>query len=124
MTTSFELAAILDNERKRQALTISEVIKRTGVSRAAIYRLFKGGDVQLTTLLAVTDLLGLDLLAMRTDVARLMPDTADGLSGMSAATRKTLAQEKSRQREAAAPGPLSAVAARAARLQGRLQTSH
>ncbi len=121
MTTSFELAAILDNERKRQALTISEVIKRTGVSRAAIYRLFKGGDVQLTTLLAVTDLLGLDLLAMRTDVARLMPDTADGVS---AATRKTLAQEKNRQREAAAPGPLSAVAARAARLQGKLQTSH
>ncbi|MES2510998.1 MAG: helix-turn-helix transcriptional regulator [Pseudomonadota bacterium] len=120
MTTSLELAAILDNERKRQALTISEVIKRTGVSRAAIYRLFKGGDVQLTTLLAVTDLLGLDLLAMRTDVARLMPDTADGVS---AATRKTLAQEKSRQREAA-PGPLSAVAARAARLQGKLQLPH
>lgn len=120
MTTSFELAAILDNERKRQALTISDVIKRTGVSRAAVYRLFKGGDVQLTTLLAVTNLLGLDLLAMRTDVARLMPDAA---SEVSAVTRRALAQEKNRQREAA-PGPLSAVAARAARLQGRLQGTH
>ena len=79
--------------------------------------------MQLTTLLAVTDLLGLDLLPMRTDVARLMPDTADGLSGISAATRRTLAQDKNRQREAV-PGPLSAVAARAARLQGKLQTSH
>ncbi len=120
MTTSFELAAILDNERKRQALTVSDVIRRTGVSRAAVYRLFKGGDVQLTTLLAVTHLLGLDLLAMRTDVAKLMPDAASGVSDV---TRRALAQDKSRQRDAA-PGPLSAVAAREARLQGRLQGTH
>ncbi|MES2398809.1 MAG: helix-turn-helix domain-containing protein [Pseudomonadota bacterium] len=120
MTTSFELAAILENERKRQALTVTDIIKRTGVSRAAVYRLLKGGDVQLTTLLAVTDLLGLDLIAMRTDVARLMPDAA---SEVSAATRRTLAQEKNRQREAV-PGPLSAVDARAARLQGKLKSAH
>ncbi len=116
MTTSQDLAAILDNERKRQGLTLSEVIQRTGVSRAAIYRLFKGNDVQLTTLLAVTGLLGLDLLPMRTDLARLMPEPAEGVS---VAARKVLVQEKNRRREAT-PGPLSAVAARAARLQGRL----
>ena len=74
MTTTSDLAQALGLECKRQALTLTDVIRKTGVSRAAVYRLFKGEDVQLTTLLAVANLLGLDLIAVRGTVAKLVPE--------------------------------------------------
>ena len=77
MTSTADLARVLESERKRQKLTVTEIIDRAGVSRAAVYRLFNGGDVQLTTLLAVTNVLGLDLVPMRATLAQLVPDAIE-----------------------------------------------
>ena len=116
MTTTSDISHALELERKRQGLTVTEIINRAGVSRAAVYRLLKGEDVQLTTLLAVTNMLGLDLIALRANVVRLVPET---LSGSSIGPANPVIQT-SIGRQDAPTGPLSAVAARAARLQGRL----
>ncbi|MEO6016493.1 MAG: helix-turn-helix transcriptional regulator, partial [Polaromonas sp.] len=112
----------LDTERKRRGLTLTDVINQANVSRAAVYRLFKGGDVQLTTLLAVTNLLGLDMVAMPSRITALLPDAGTSPDGGVGAFR-TIQQTEAVKDAAknATNGPLSAVAARAARIEGRLQ---
>lgn len=131
MTTTSDLARALDEERKRQGLTLTDIINRAGVSRAAVYRLFNGGDVQLTTLLAVTDMLGLELVTMRTMLAQLMPDAPSARTNnptdapFELQRRPALArsdEEFLRRQKASLRGPLSAVAARAAQLQSNLKT--
>ncbi|MES2413584.1 MAG: helix-turn-helix transcriptional regulator [Pseudomonadota bacterium] len=114
MTTTTQIAKTLENERKRQGLTATEVINRAGVSRAAVYRLFKGGDVQLTTLLAVAGTLGLDLVAMRGDVAGTMVG-----AGIAATVREPTAALAGKPETHV--GPMSAIEARAARLDERLK---
>lgn len=114
MTTTATIAAALDTERKRQGLTLTDIINQAGVSRAAVYRLFRGGDVQLTTLLAVTSLLGLDLVAVPGRINALLPDAATPQNADSGAWRAIPQTE-------AVNGPMSAVAARAARIDGRLR---
>ena len=113
MTTTTHIATALETERKRQGLTLTDIINQAGVSRAAVYRLFKGGDVQLTTLLAVTNLLGLDLVAVPSAINALLPDRA--------ASYKAAGSQRAIPQTEAANGPMSAVAARAARIDGRLR---
>lgn len=132
MTATSDLARALEEERKRQGLTVTEIINRASVSRAAVYRLFNGGDVQLTTLLAVTNVLGLDLVPMRAMLAQLVPDAI-----MAGANHPTLTPpfepprrhvltrgtvDSIQNRNTPRHGPLSAVAARAALLQSKLKT--
>ena|SRR2546426_10802869 len=131
MTTTSDLARALDEERKRQGLTFTDIINRAGVSRAAVYRLFNGGDVQLTTLLAVTNMLGLDLVAMRTMLAQLMPDATrartdnpinEPLQIQRSLNKARITAEDLQRQRPALRGPMSAVAARAAQLQSNLKT--
>ena len=55
-------------------MTRQQLTAQAGVSRQAVYRLFKGNDVQLSTLLAVMDLLQLDLLTLPRALKRSLPD--------------------------------------------------
>ena len=132
MTTTSDLARVLEEERERQGLTVTDIINRAGVSRAAVYRLFNGGDIQLTTLLAITNVLGLDLVPMRAMLAQLVPDAI--MVGANHSTRTPPFEPPRRQvlargtvdsiqnRNTPRHGPLSAVAARAALLQSKLKT--
>ncbi|RYG06892.1 MAG: hypothetical protein EON92_19355 [Burkholderiales bacterium] len=128
MTSTLELARSVSEECRRQGLSRTEIINRTGVSRAAVYRFFRGDDVQLTTLLAITNLLGMDLMAVRRAVAALMPDVAAGERGPTNISKPVDAAPGAPQRlpatprDAASPaGPPSAVAVRAARLREKLK---
>lgn len=135
MTTTLDLAQALRQECKRQALTLTDVIKKTGVSRAAVYRLSNGEDVQLTTLLAVTNLLGLDLIAVRGTVAKLVPEMTTNSGLQSKPGRPNTRIEpvigrdsrsgrfivlSDRRQAPRSDGPPSAVSVRAAQLQHRL----
>lgn len=55
------LSSQLEDRRKALGLTFLELTGECGVSRQAVYRLFHGQDVQLTTLLAVCKVLKLEL---------------------------------------------------------------
>lgn len=55
------LSSQLEDRRKALGLTFLELTRECGVSRQAVYRLFHGQDVQLTTLLAVCKVLKLEL---------------------------------------------------------------
>lgn len=135
MTTTSDLAKALRLECNRQALTLTDVIKKSSVSRAAVYRLFNGEDVQLTTLLAVTNLLGLDVIAVRSAVAKLVPEitTHGGLQPTpgrpNTPTGPVIGRDGSsgrfidlsdRQQAPRSDGPPSAVSVRAAQLRHRL----
>lgn len=63
-----ELGRELESHRTTAGLTIKELARRAGKSRAVIYRLERGEDTSLTSLLAVTAALGLSL---RLDTAEL-----------------------------------------------------
>lgn len=74
MSTSLELAQHLETARLASGLTRQELTSRAGVSRQAVYRLFKGNDVQLSTLLAVMEVLQLDLVTLPRTLKRSMPE--------------------------------------------------
>jgi transcriptional regulator with XRE-family HTH domain len=74
MSTSLELAHQLEAARLASGLTRQELTSRAGVSRQAVYRLFKGSDVQLSTLLAVMEVLQLDLVTLPRSLKRGMPE--------------------------------------------------
>ena len=84
MTTSLELAQHLDTARLASGLTRQQLTEQAGVSRQAVYRLFKGHDVQLSTLLAVMDVLQLDLLTLPRALKRSLPDVSLAASGSAA----------------------------------------
>jgi transcriptional regulator with XRE-family HTH domain len=74
MTTLQTLAQNLEAALLRKGLTRQELAEKAGVSRQAVYRLLKGHDVQVTTLLAVGDVLGLDLVALPKHLVRGLPE--------------------------------------------------
>lgn len=74
MTTSLELAQHLEAARLASGLTRQALTEQAGVSRQAVYRLFKGNDVQLSTLLAVMEVLQLDLVTLPRTLKRGMPE--------------------------------------------------
>ena len=79
MSTSLELAQRIEAARQARGLTRKALTEQAGVSRQAVYRLFKGDDVQVSTLLAVMDVLELDLATVPRTLQRGLPElgTAD-----------------------------------------------
>lgn len=74
MSTSLELAQRLEAARLASGLTRQQLTEQAGVSRQAVYRLFKGNDVQLSTLLAVMEVLQLDLATVPRALKRALPE--------------------------------------------------
>lgn len=74
MSTSLQLAQRLETARLASGLTRQQLTEQAGVSRQAVYRLFKGNDVQLSTLLAVMEVLQLDLVTLPRTLQRGMPE--------------------------------------------------
>ncbi|RZI63375.1 MAG: XRE family transcriptional regulator, partial [Variovorax sp.] len=62
MSTPLDIADRLEAARQASGLTRQALTEKAGVSRQAVYRLLKGQDVQVSTLLAVMDVLQLDLV--------------------------------------------------------------
>lgn len=74
MSTSLELAQHLEAARLASGLTRQQLTEKAGVSRQAVYRLFKGNDVQVSTLLAVMEVLQLDLATVPRALKRGLPE--------------------------------------------------
>ena len=104
MSTSLELAQRLEAARQATGLTRKALTEQAGVSRQAVYRLLKGDDVQVSTLLAVMDVLGLDLATVPRNLQRGLPElgAVDAMPGRHApsAVQQRLA---SLQQRAVAP---------------------
>lgn len=96
MTTSLDIAQHLETARLASGLTRQELTSRAGVSRQAVYRLFKGNDVQVSTLLAVMEVLQLDLLCLPRTLKRGMPEFSAAILAPHApsAVQQRLAQLK------------------------------
>ena len=97
MTTPLELAQRLEAARTASGLTLQALTEQAGVSRQAVYRLFKGNDVQVSTLLAVADVLQLDLVTLPRALRRGLPElaeTADASSHVMSAVQRRLANLK------------------------------
>jgi transcriptional regulator with XRE-family HTH domain len=78
MSTSLELAQRLEAARLASGLTRQQLTEQAGVSRQAVYRLFKGNDVQVSTLLAVMEVLQLDLATVPRSLKRALPELSLG----------------------------------------------
>ncbi|OWQ90871.1 hypothetical protein CDN99_11970 [Roseateles aquatilis] len=74
MTTSSQLAQRLAVALDASGLTRQQLTEHAGVSRQALYRLLKGQDVQLSTVLAVMDALGVDLALVPRGLRRGLPE--------------------------------------------------
>ena len=97
MTTPLELAQRLEAARTASGLTLQALTEQAGVSRQAVYRLFKGNDVQVSTLLAVADVLQLDLVTLPRALKRGLPElaeAADAASHVMSAVQRRLAHLK------------------------------
>lgn len=104
MSTSLELAQRLEAARLASGLTRQQLTEKAGVSRQAVYRLFKGNDVQVSTLLAVMEVLQLDLATVPRALKRGLPELA--LSGAAPGSGRTGAVPATTA-PPAAPAPLS-----------------
>ena len=97
MTTPLELAQRLEAARTASGLTLQALTEQAGVSRQAVYRLFKGNDVQVSTLLAVAEVLQLDLVTLPRALKRGLPElaeAADASSHVMSAVQRRLANLK------------------------------
>ena len=75
MNSAAELGAALRDARKSKGLTAQQLSEATGLSRVTLRELETGlGNSRLSTLLAVCDALGLDLLTAPRQVAALRVD--------------------------------------------------
>lgn len=94
MSTSLELAQRLEAARLASGLTRQQLTEQAGVSRQAVYRLFKGNDVQVSTLLAVMEVLQLDLATVPRALQRALPelDLRDATPGRANAQAQGKAQ--------------------------------
>lgn len=82
MSTSLDLAQHLEAARLASGLTRQQLTEQAGVSRQAVYRLLKGHDVQVSTLLAVMEVLQLDVLTLPRALKRTLPDVGTQAGGM------------------------------------------
>lgn len=96
MTTTLDLAQKLEAARLASGLTRQQLTEQAGVSRQAVYRLFKGHDVQLSTLLAVMDVLQLDLLTLPRALKRSLPDVGITPARAAAAPSHTMSAVQQR----------------------------
>ena len=81
MTTMLELAERVESARRLSGLTRQALTEKAGVSRQAVYRLLKGNDVQVSTLLAVMDVLQMDLVAVPRALERGLPELRTAADG-------------------------------------------
>ena len=81
MSTSLELARRLEAVRLASGLTRQQLTEQAGVSRQAVYRLLKGNDVQVSTLLAVMDVLQMDLVTVPRALERGLPELRTATDG-------------------------------------------
>lgn len=74
-TTLSQIATILRQQTKQQKLTQEELRKNAGISRQTLTNVLSGNsDFKVTTLLAVADRLGLDVILLPKAVARGLAD--------------------------------------------------
>ena len=73
-TSLATLSSSLEQRRKAMGLSFVALTHETGLSRQAVYRLFHGQDVQLTTLLAVCKVLQMDVVAVPSGVGSLVTE--------------------------------------------------
>ena len=81
MSTLLELAERVEAARRSSGLTRQALTEKAGVSRQAVYRLLKGQDVQVSTLLAVMDVLQLDLVTVPRALERALPELRTAAEG-------------------------------------------
>lgn len=81
MTTAIELVKNLETARLARGLTRQQLTLQAGVSRQAVYRLLKGNDVQVSTLLAVMSVLELDLVTLPRALKRGLPEVGVPVTG-------------------------------------------
>lgn len=74
MSTTKDLAEGLSDALARSDMTRQQLAEVAGVSRQALYRLLKGQDVQVSTLLSVMDVLELDLTLVPKVLRRGLPE--------------------------------------------------
>lgn len=118
MSTSLDLAQRLEAARQARGLTRKALTEQAGVSRQAVYRLFKGDDVQVSTLLAVMDVLELDLATVPRTLQRGLPELGTADTSVHARGRPVSALIAS-EPDRPATHALSAVQQRLADLQKR-----
>ncbi len=110
MTTIKQLSNSLGAAREQAQLSVTELAERAGVARAALYRFAQGGDIRLSTFLAMADTLGVDMI--------LAPKT------VSMSLQASVAANAVSAAKMAIPtptGPRSAVEARLARVRAGIQ---
>ncbi len=110
MITIQQLSDALSAKREQSSLSVTELAERSGVARAALYRFAQGGDIRLSTFLAVADTLGVDIV--------LAPKTVSTSLQASVAAHPVPAAPVATPPPA---GPRSAVEARLARVQAGLR---
>ena len=81
MSTPLDIADRLEAARQASGLTRQALTEKAGVSRQAVYRLLKGQDVQVSTLLAVMDVLQLDLVTVPRARERGLPELRTAAEG-------------------------------------------
>ena len=81
MSTPLDIADRLEAARQASGLTRQALTEKAGVSRQAVYRLLKGQDVQVSTLLAVMDVLQLDLVTVPRALERGLPELRTAAEG-------------------------------------------
>lgn len=94
MSTLLELAERVEAARRASGLTRQALTEKAGVSRQAVYRLLKGNDVQVSTLLAVMDVLQLDLVTVPRALERGLPELRAPADGSSATHALSAVQQR------------------------------
>gem|GEM_PF-6299713 len=81
MTTPLKLGALLQSARTARRLPKTRVAAQAGISRNTLQQLEAGlGNVELRTLLAVCDVLGLDLVLQPREIASKVQESLAGVA--------------------------------------------
>ena len=110
MTTIQQVSDALGEARARADVSVTDLSKRAGVARAALYRFVNGEDIRLSTLLATTDALGLDIVLVPKSVSASLQSAGSGH-----------APSPPPGRSVNDSGPRSAVSARLAKLKSNMK---
>ena len=111
MTTIKQLSSSVTAQREQASLSVTDMAERSGVARAALYRFAQGGDIRLSTFLALTDTLGLDVILAPKSVSESLQATVSAPSSALAVTLSAQPQT----------GPQSAVEARLAKIRAQMR---
>ncbi len=109
MTAISQLCSELNAQRGQTGLSVTDLAERSGVARAAVYRFMNGGDIRMTTFIAMADTLGLDMVLVPKAVNASLQ--ANALASSPAAASLELEPPS---------GPSSAVEARLNKIKARL----